>query len=82
MRRLIGHAKPFENETGSKARSKSENEQLVIESYQNNRPVNLSAHEQDVNKICAGFARLRFIGFIFHTAFWVDNKHNTGETTS
>ena len=30
----------------------------------------------------AGFAPFYFIGFMFHTALWADNKPNVGETTN
>ena len=55
--------KPLEDETDNKEHSKSQNEQHVIQSYQNNRPVNLSAYvQQDVSN----FLRFHFIGFMFH----------------
>ena len=46
--------------------------QKVIESYQNNRPVNSSAQVQDGNKtvlfrmLRTSFAHFHFIGFMFH----------------
>ena len=46
--RLTWHAKPFEYEADSKV---EHSEQHAIESHQNNWPVNLSAHVQEVNKI-------------------------------
>ena len=49
------------------------NEEQVIESNQNNRPVNLSAQVQDVNKdYLRAIRTLHFIGFTCHTAFWVN----------
>ena len=67
------HAKPFEDEIDSKEHSESQNEHHVIESYQNNQPVNLSPHTRKQN-LQAGFACFHFIGFMFHTAFWVDTR--------
>ena len=49
---LTWHAKPFEDETDVKEHSKTQNEKQVIESFQHNGPVNLSAQVQDVNKTC------------------------------
>ena len=60
----------------AKEHSKSQNEQHIIESYQNNRPVNL--HVQDLNKTCGLVARFHSIGFKFHTAFLVDNNQTHG----
>ena len=80
---LIHNAKPFEDETDGKEHSESQNEQQVLGSNQNDRPVNLSAQVQDVNKTCGLVYVFNLFGFTFHTAFWVDNKHNdTGETKS
>ena len=52
---LIHNAKPFEDETDGKEHSESQNEQQVLGSNQNDRPVNLSAQVQDVNKTCGLF---------------------------
>ena len=51
---LIHNAKPFEDETDGKELSESQNKQQVLGSNQNDRPVNLSAQAQDVNKTRAG----------------------------
>ena len=78
---LIHNAKPFEDETDGKEHSESQNKQQVLGSNQNDRPVNLSAQVQDVNKTCGLVYVFNLFGFTFHTGFWVDNKHNdTGET--
>ena len=80
---LIHNAKPFEDETDGKEHSESQNKQQVLGSNQNDRPVNLSAQVQDVNKTCGLVYVFNLFGFTFHTGFWVDNKHNdTGETKS
>ena len=79
---LIHNAKPFEDETDGKEHSESQNKQQVLGSNQNDRPVNLSAQVQDVNKTCGLVYVFNLFGFTFHTSFWVDNKHDTGETKS
>ena len=77
----IHDAKPFEDETDGKEHCESQNEQQVLGSNQNDRPVNLSAQVQDVNKTCGLVYAFNLFGFTFHTAFSVDNKHNgMGET--
>ena len=79
----IHNAKPFEDETYGKEHCENQNEQQVLGSNQNDRPVNLSAQVQDVNKTCGLVYAFHLFGFTFHTAFWVVNKHNgTGETKS
>ena len=51
------HGKPFEDKADGKEHSESQNEQQVIASNQNNRPVNVSAQAQYVNKTRDGFTR-------------------------
>ena len=70
------------NTKHSKEHSKGQNEQNAIGRYQNKRPVNLSGNVRHKQNLRAGFARFHFIVFMFHMAFWVENKHNgTGEAT-
>ena len=67
----------------AKEHFESQNKQQVLGSNQNDRPVNLSAQVQDVNKTCGLVYVFNLFGFTFHTGFWVDSKHNdTGETKS
>ena len=61
------HGEPFEDEADGKEHSKSQNEQQVIGSNQNNRPVGLSAQAQDVNKT---WILLRM---------WISHKLSAGE---
>ena len=63
----IHNAKPFE--TDGKEHSGSQNEQQVLGSNQNDRPVNLSAQVQGVNKTCCLVFAFNLSGFTFHTGF-------------
>ena len=65
----IHNAKPFDDKTDGKEHSESQNEQQVLGSNQNDRPVNLSAQVQDVNKTCSLVYVFNLFGFTFHTAF-------------
>ena len=81
---LINNAKPFEDETDGKEHSESQNKQQVLGSNPNDRPVNLSAQVQDVNKTCGLVYVFKLFCFTFHTGFWVmiRAKRKAGRTTN
>ena len=84
---LIHNAKPFEDETDGKEHSESQNKQQVLGSNQNDRPVNLSAQVQDVNKTYGLVYVFNLFGFTFHTGFestiniMIRAKRKAGRTT-
>ena len=79
------HGEPFEDKADGKEHSESQNEQQVIGSNQNNRPVNLSAQVQDVNKTCGlvSHASILLVSHLVESTvnITVHAKRKAGRTT-